>query len=594
LLEETGRIDNFRRAAGKIRGPFRGAVYNDSDVYKWVEAVAWALAGGDEPELATMLAATIEEIAAAQQPDGYLNTYFMFERAAERWQNLRDRHELYCAGHLFQAAIAHYRVTGSSRLLDVAIRLADHIAGVFGPAGRVGVPGHPEIEMALVELARTTGRLAYLELARAFVDNRGRGLIGGSPYHQDHRPLRQMDWLAGHAVRGLYLAAGAADLVAEAGDLELHDALTRLWQNMVASQLYVTGGLGARHQGEAFGRPFELPNSRAYAESCAAVASIYWCWRMLAITADARYADLLELTLYNALLAGLAHDGQHYFYANPLASDGSQRRQPWFECACCPPNIARLLASLPAAFYAPADEGVWIHLYGEGRAEVRLPDGRRITLVQHTHYPWDGQIHVEVTIEEPSDFSLFLRLPGWCEAGASLLVNGERWAEPGDGSAPRRKVTGALQSLQPGSYVEVYRRWRSGDTVQLRLPMAVRRLESHPYLFENQGRVALMRGPLLYCVEHADNPGLDPRDIRLVAGEPVITFARDLLGGLVILALPAVVSPPQGWQGQLYRSSGAESAPAATPATITAIPYFAWANREPGGMQIFLATPPEK
>lgn len=589
LCEETGRIDNFRRAAGKKDVPFQGRYYNDSDVYKWLEAAAWTLATDNDPTLRHMVDTVIAEIAAAQQPDGYLNTYFMFERAGQRWTNLRDMHELYCAGHLIQAAIAHYRSTGSDRLLRVARRLADHIYDVFGPeeAGkRPGTSGHAEIEMALVEMARTTGEPKYLQQAQYFLDARGQGLIGGSPYHQDHRPFRKLDRMVGHAVRAVYLNAGATDIYAETGEPALYDTLTRLWDGMTTRHLYISGGIGARYEGESFGQDYELPNARAYAETCAAIGSVMWNWRMLSLEGDARYADLLEITLYNAVLPGLALDGQAYFYQNPLADDGTHRRQPWFDCACCPPNIARLLASLPGYFYSvsegnePAEEGIWVHLYAANTAHIPLPDGRVISLIQRTHYPWRGEVVIEVKGE--GAFSLWLRIPAWCEAGAALQVNGQPFA--GD--------------LVPGTYTEVRRSWHAGDTVQLNLPMPVRGVESHPYVLENAGRVALMRGPLLYCFEQSDNPDLDLRDVVLPADvqgvelSPAFTheFRPDLLGGVVVLRAQAHTEPPDAaWADRLYRTvrSLAKRSPGQS-VEVTAIPYHVWANRTAGPMQVWL------
>ncbi len=586
LLEETGRLDNFRRAAGQKAIPFQGRFFNDSDVYKWLESASWTLATDHDPGLAAMAGTVVDLISAAQSPDGYLNTYFAFERAAERWTNVRDMHELYCAGHLIQAAVAHHRATGSDRLLTVARRLADHIDSVFGPpeAGkRPTAPGHPEVEMALVELARTLGEPRYRQLAQFLVDNRGRGLIGGHEYHIDHRPLREMDRLAGHAVRALYLCGGAADLCAESGEAALRMALDRLWNRMVARQIYVTGGLGARHDGEAFGDDYELPNARAYTETCAAIASVMWSWRMLALDGDARYADLLEMTLYNAVLPGLSLDGLAYFYVNPLADWGPAygRRRQWFDCACCPPNIARLLAYLPSLFYSLSTEGVWLHLYAEGTARFDLPGGRMVTLIQHTHYPWDGEVTVDVEAEGP--LSLFMRIPAWCDAGARLEINGRPFAG----------------TLIAGSYAELRRTWRPGDRVCLTLPMPVRRVECHPYVADNAGQVALLRGPLLYCVEGADNPGLDLRDLLLPAGGGFsIAFQPDLLGGVVTLRGPAAVVPPSDdWDGRLYRimrSGGQE--PAGTIVLdcveLVAIPYNVWANRQPGPMQVWLRTEP--
>jgi DUF1680 family protein len=574
--EATGRLENFRRAAGQVDLPFQGRYYNDSDVYKWLEAVAWTLAADADPALTQMADTVIAVISAAQQPDGYLNTYFSRERTAERWTNLRDMHELYCAGHLIQAAVAHRRATGSDRLFRVAHRLADHICELFGPpelGKRPGTPGHQEIEMALVELARETGKPTYRRQAQFFLDQRGHGLIGGSEYHQDHRPFRDLEQMAGHAVRAVYMNCGAADLLAETGEPSLRAALDRLWRNMTTRQIYVSGGVGSRHAGESFGRDYELPNERAYAETCAAIASVMWNWRMLALDGNARYADAMETALYNGFLVGLSLDGTSYFYQNPLANDGTHRRQEWFDCACCPPNIARLLASLPGYCYTVSAEGAWVHLYAQGSVRIPLADGRTLSLRQHTRYPWDGGVDIEV--DGSGTFSLFLRIPGWCEAGASLAVNGH--AFPG--------------ALEPGSYAQVHRSWQQGDTVHLDLPMPVRQVECHPYVAGNSGRIALLRGPLLYCVEGADNPDLDLRDLVLPAGA---TFAAehcpDLLGGVVVLRGPARALPPDAaWESHLYRTARPQPArPEGQLIEVTAIPYYAWANREPGPMQVWL------
>jgi len=523
-----------------------------------------------------MAGAVIAEIAGAQQPDGYLNTYFARDRAVERWTNLRDKHELYCAGHLIQAAVAHHRATGEYRLLHVARRLANHICDLFGPqeeGKRAATPGHPEIEMALVELARETGEQKYLRQASFFLDARGRGLIGGSAYHQDHQPFRELERMAGHAVRAVYLSAGAADLCAETGEPALRHALDRLWRNMTARQMYVSGSIGSRYEGEAFGEDYELPNERAYAETCAAIGSVMWNWRMLQLSGSACYADVLENTLYNGVLPGLSLDGGTYFYQNPLADDGRHRRQPWFGCACCPPNVARLLASLPGYFYSLSTGGLWVHLYAQGAARIPLHDGRSLNLTQHTRYPWDGEVVIEVG--GVGDLSLWLRIPAWCEEGASLEING--WPFTG--------------MLAPGSYAEVHRTWRPGDTVRLNLPMPVRRVECHPYVAENVGRVALARGPILYCVEQADNPDLDPRDVLLPAGvDFAATLRPDLLGGVVALRGQAeVVSPDDAWENRLYRASLPRlQKPRGRSVEVTAIPYYAWANREPGPMQVWL------
>jgi DUF1680 family protein len=526
-----------------------------------------------------MVDVAITEIEDAQRPDGYLNTYFTFERAAERWTNF-DLHEMYCAVHLVQAAVAHFRATGSERLLDVATRFADHICDTFGPeeGKRHAVDGHEEVEMALVELFRVTGERRYLKGARYFVDARGHGLLGrpygqhDPSYSQDHKPLRDQSEVVGYAVRALYLYSGAADVCAETGEPALIETLERLWKNMTMRRMYVSGGLGSRYEGEAFGRDFELPNERAYTETCAAIASVMWNWRMLALGGEARYADMIEQTLYNAVLPGLSLDGLHYFYQNPLADDGSHRRQPWFGCACCPPNVARLLASFPGYVYSASENAVWVHLYAEGVATVELDGNQTVRLRQRTSYPWDGR--VEINVEAEGEFALMLRVPAWCEEGATVQVAGE----PVD------------LDISPGSYMQIRRAWRPGDTVGLGLPMPVRRVECHPYVTENTGRVALMRGPLLYCAEQADNPGVDLRDLLLESKEPSVRFEPDLLGGVaVVQGEVRSAAPGEGWEDRLYRTVRPREGDKRTVATrVAAVPYYAWANRDPGAMRVWL------
>ncbi len=571
-LEDTNRLRNFQRAAGDVEAPFEGIYFNDSDVYKWMEAAAWSLATEPDAALQAMLDDALQEVKDAQDSDGYLNTYFTFERAAERYSNLRDMHELYCAGHLLQAAVAHHRATGSSAFLQVAIRLADHLWDTFGPGKQPGAPGHEEVEMALVELFRDTGDDRYLRLADSFLSNRGLKppLVGGSPYHQDHLPFRELNHVTGHAVRALYLTCGAADVVAETGEAALLNALEAQWSNFHAKRQYVTGGAGARYEGEAFGDDYELPNDRAYAETCAAIASVMWNWRMLALDGDARFADDLETALYNGVLSGLSLDGQAYFYQNPLADRGHHRRQPWFGCACCPPNIARLLASLPGYLASTSEDGVWIHLYAANESRVSLSDGNSATVTVQTEYPWDGEVTLTLAPEQPAPFVLHLRIPAWC-ADASVRVNGEPVeAHP-----------------TPGDYFPLRRTWKTGDTVTLTLPMPVTLLAAHPHT-ANTGRVTLRRGPLVYCIEAADHPGVDVWDLQLPASAEWATEARpDLLGGVTVLKTTGILCDLQGWDDALYRP--AHTPPAQTRETpLTAIPYYAWANRDPGPMQVWI------
>lgn len=572
-IEDTNRLNNLRRASGKIEADFEGIFFNDSDIYKWLEAASFAIVHEDDPETRRMIEVATREIADAQQEDGYLNTYFMFEKAKDRWTNLKDMHELYCAGHFFQAAVAHYRATGEEAMLDVARRFADLICETFGEEAdgkKVGACGHEEVEMGLVELYRATGERKYLDQANYFLGVRGRKppVLGGGEYHQDHLPVREQDRMTGHAVRHVYLTSGIADVYLETGEPALLNALEPLWRNMTERQMYVTGGIGSRYEGEAFGNDYELPNERAYTETCAAIGSLMWNWRMLAATAEARFADVMELALYNGILSGLSLDGKEYFYQNPLADSGAHRRQAWFGCACCPPNVARLLAELPGYFYSVSENTAWVHLFAEGSARLTLPDGREIELAQHTRYPWDGMVEIEV--RTAGEFEMAIRVPGWAEGASASLA----------GPDP----------IVPGSYLRLRRTWQDGDKIALTLPMPVRRVYAHPHVAENQGHVALMRGPLVYCVEQADNPGIDPRDLVLPrAGAIEPHFEPDRLNGVIVLTGRALARPPASeWSGRLYAENETPIAPEAKPVTFTAIPYYAWANRAPGRMQVWL------
>jgi DUF1680 family protein len=579
-LVKTGRLDNLLRVAGKHDGPFMGRYFNDSDVYKWIEAASWALLSQPDPQLEAWIDESIAIIGEAQRPDGYLNSYFELERADERWTD-HDLHEMYCAGHLFQAAVAHYRATGARSLLEIALRLADHIDNTFGPEDqgkRIGTDGHPEVEMGLVELSRVTGDSKYLKLAQFLVDVRGHGVLGdaydrfGNKYHQDHQPFRELDEIVGHAVRAVYLNAGVADIVAETGEPALHEALHRLWANMTGRKMYVSGGIGSRYEGESFGEDYELPNRLAYTETCAAIGSIMWAWRMLLIEGDARYADVIELQLYNAMLSGVSFDGETYFYQNPLSDERNHRRAPWFKTACCPPNVARTLASLPGYLYSIAGDEIWVHLYAECSASVPLENGSNVEIKQSNRYPWDGEISIEIGTS--GHFGVRLRIPGWYQGGGQLRVNG--------------KDSGI--DLTGGEYALIRRDWSAGDVIALSLLMPVRRIENHPYVSENTGKIALMRGPLLYCVEQADNPGIELRDLAVPENTRFSNeYRSELLGGVVALTARSVTTAPgSSWTGQLYRNAGSAETGSLSDVSITAIPYYAWANREPGRMRVWL------
>lgn len=593
--EETGRLANFDRAAGRREGAFEGIFFNDSDVYKWMEASAYSLATHPDAETERKLDAVIARVAAAQQPDGYLNTYFILVEPDKKWTNLGIMHELYCAGHLFQAAVAHYRSTGKRTLLDVACRFADHIDAVFGLGKRDGMPGHEEIELALVDLYRVTGESRYLSLAQFFVDQRGRRPsvfaqeidspnTGGrveinktlflvnraydGRYAQDHLPVREQTEVVGHAVRAMYLYSAMADLVGETGETALREAMERLWHNVTLTRMYVTGGVGPSSDNEGFTEDHHLPNTTAYAETCAAVGNVMWNWRLLALDGEARFADIMELALYNGFLSGIALDGTNYFYVNPLRSNGDRARQGWFGCACCPPNVARLLASLGQYAYGQSQDGLWVNLYVAGQARMTLADGVQIALDVDTTYPWDGTVTFTVHTDRPAAFALYLRVPGWSE-GATLTVNGAAW----DGVA------------QAGSYARLERTWRDGDTVRLLLPMPVRRIEAHPAVTNDLGHVALMRGPVVYCLEETDHPAnvhaiVLPSDAALSA-----VVAPDLLGGVTVLQGEGHAPDAGSWDDQLYRPAGQTTQ---RPVRITAVPYYAWNNRGKGKMTVWI------
>ncbi len=577
-LEESGCLDNFRRAAGAKTCEFRGPVFMDSDVYKWLEAAATTLGTHSTPELQKMVDEVTSLIEGALQSDGYLDTAFMFDKAAKRWTNLRDDHEMYCAGHFIQAAIAHYRAMDSTRLLAVACKVADNISAVFGEGDgqKLGTGGHPEIEMALVELTRATGETRYLEQAEFQVAMRGRKpsvsyKVGdsrdGDAYRQDHVPYKQLDEVIGHAVRMLYLAAGATDIALETGDAELSKAIDAQWHNFTTKRIYVSGGAGARYEGEAFGADYELPNARAYNETCAAIASAMWNLRLLSLRPDARYADLLEHTLYNAVLPGLSLDGKEYFYENPLENDGTHRRSAWFGCACCPPNVARLLAQLPGYFLATDDNNIWINLYAQGRAKVELGDGQTVAFSVETRYPWNGAI--KISLESAGNFGFQLRVPNWC-ADAQIRVNGAAFEGTPDAD----------------SFVAVRRDWQVGDVIELELPMPVRRVYCHPNVADNVGRVALMRGPLLYCVEAVDVPNTDLRDLVLpAASELNAHFEPNLLGGVAVISGHAQLNAPAD-DSQLYRAAPVTNL--SREVEFAAVPYYAWANREAGQMRVWI------
>ncbi|MFJ9115159.1 glycoside hydrolase family 127 protein [Streptomyces sp. NPDC102394] len=583
LLESAGNLHNLRLAAGTAEGEFQGAYpFVDTDVYKWLEAAAWQLAQGRSPQLEADVDRIVSLVAAAQRPDGYLNTWFQLVKGGERYQDLRWGHELYCAGHLLQAAVAHHRATGRTELLDVAVRFADHIDAVFGPPGSGkeidGIDGHPEVETALVELYRETGERRYLDLAGYFVDRHGHGLLGGEAYCQDRVPVREADDVEGHAVRQLYLLAAVADLAAETGEPELRAAAERLWHAMTTAKTHITGGLGAHHDWEDFGDPYELPNERAYCETCAAIASIQWSWRMALLTGEARYSDLVERTLFNGFLAGVSLDGERWLYVNPLqvrdghtdpGGDQSARRTRWFRCACCPPNAMRLLAGLEHYLASGDGEGLQIHQYVTGRYT-----SGPVVVRAETDYPWDGT--VALTVEgTPTDrpWTLSLRIPQWCR-DFRVRCGEETYDAPAD-----------------DGWLRLERTWAPGDRVVLELSMEPRLTAADPRVDAVRGCVAIERGPLVHCLEQVDHPGGGLDDIVLDTSRPLAVKHRpDLLGGIttVVAAGRRRRIPDRGWWP--YASADTTAEQGGESVELTAIPYYAWANREDGSMRVWLPT----
>jgi len=578
-MQQTGRIDAFNLDWRPGMEP-RPHQFWDSDVAKWIEAAGYSLATHPDPELAARVDAVIDKVVSAQQDDGYLNVYFTVVEPQKRWQNLRDMHELYCAGHMMEAAVAHFRATGKRKLLDAMCRYADYIDSVFGDEEdkRPGTPGHEEIELALVKLYEVTGEERYLKLSEFFLNQRGRTpsvfqlerpdepYEAAPGYHQDHLPVREQTTAEGHSVRAMYLYSAMADVAGKLSDTDLLRACERLWDNTTLKRMYVTGGIGSTREGERFTRDYDLPNETAYAETCAAIGLVFFATRMVQLTGDGKYADVMELALYNGTISGVSLNGSGFFYVNPLESAGGHHRQDWFGCACCPPNIARLIASLGGYIYSRADDAAYVHLYVQGQAELEVA-GHKVVLKQQTRYPWEDTVALSVRPDRPVTFSLRLRVPGWCSV-AQLSVDGRPVPMP---------------HVEKG-YIHIDREWTGEETVELVMPMRVQRLEAHPKVKADAGCVALQRGPVIFCLEQIDN-GVDlhqmllPRDAHLSA-----EFRPDMLGGVVTLTGDALVADESDWQGILYRPEAARL----RPATLTAVPYCVWDNREPGQMRVWI------
>lgn len=596
-LKQTGRLAAWE--GWKKGDPNPPHVFWDSDTAKWMEGAAYSLAQHKDKKLERTLDAMIEQLAALQTKDGYLNSHFTQVEPKKRWTNLRDQHELYCAGHLMEAAVAYFESTGKRRFLDVMCRYADYIDACFGAekGKRRGYCGHEEIELALVKLHRATGEVRYLKLAQYFVEERGRGKAswgnhpkskqryphyfdieaqerGDDPakfwaktyeYVQAHKPVREQEEVVGHAVRAVYLYSGMADLDllgANGGDPFL-PTLEKLWTHVTARRMYITGGIGPSASNEGFTTDYDLPDETAYAETCAGIGLVYWAHRMLQLTGDGRYADVLERALYNNVLAGVSADGKLFNYVNPLASRGAHHRKTFFSCACCPPNVVRLLASVGNYFYSTSDDGVWVHMYAQSDARV---DAFGLHVEQRSGYPWDGAVALTLRLAAPREFTLRLRIPEWCE-NSFVRIN--------DGDV---EVDAAQMS---DGYLHIRREWNDGDVVTLNLDLTPQLISANPAVPQTLGRVAVQRGPLVYCVEQIDNGA--SLDQLLIARDVEFTEAAAANGALHLRA-PALRASGAGWEEQLYRSAQPEY----ERTEIVAVPYCDWDNREQGEMRVWL------
>ena len=589
--EEMGRMDNFLIAGGKMEGKVKGKMpFDDTDVYKIIEGAAYSMTVTPDPKLDHYVDSIINIIKIGQEADGYLTTYKTIDTTyspadwcapAGRWHNEQCSHELYNSGHMFEAAAAHYRATGKTNFLDIATKNADLLLKVFGEGKNPGVPGHQIVETGLIKLYQVTGKEDYLKLARHFLDFRGdstkRKLWG--PYNQDHKPVTEQDEAVGHAVRASYMYAGMTDIAALNKDSAYTTAVDKIWDNIVNKKLYLIGGFGALHQGEAFGKNYELPNLTAYNETCAAIANVYWNYRMFLLHGDSKYIDVLERSLYNGVISGVGLDGKTFFYPNPLECDmhfhfnsgGSLTREPWFDCSCCPTNLCRFMPSVPGYIYAQAKNCLYVNLFVTSSSTIHLDKKTPVTISQETQYPWDGQIKISVSPEKTSQFALYLRIPGWAQnqpvpgdlysyispesVAVSISVNGE--------AVPYKSEKG---------YAVIDREWKQGDVVTYNLPMNINRVEANQLVVDDAGLVAIERGPMVYCLEGKDN---GPELMKLALADTTklsATFAPEMLSGVVTISGNATLSESLKNKTQ----------------KVTAIPYFVWNNRGANEMKVWL------
>ena len=549
IENQTGRIRNFENAA-KGEGEHSGIFFDDSDVYKALEGMAYSLINNPDPELEKKADEWIDKFAAAQQPDGYINTFYTLTGLDKRWTNM-DKHEMYCAGHMIEAGVAYYQATGKRKLLDVCIRMTDHMMSQFGPGKRHWVPGHEEIELALVKLYQTTQEQKYLDFAYWLLEERGHGhgTMGNEGkwnpvYYQDIVPVRQLTDISGHAVRCMYLYCGMADVAALKNDTGYIAAMDRLWDDVVHRNMYITGGIGSSRDNEGFTEDYDLPNLDAYCETCASVGMVLWNQRMNQLTGDSKYIDVLERSLYNGALAGISLGGDRFFYVNPLESKGDHHRQEWYGCACCPSQLSRFLPSIGNYIYASSDDALWVNLYIGNTGQIRIGE-TDILLTQETDYPWDGSVKLTISTSQPLEKEIRLRIPDWCKT-YDLSINGKRI------NVPKEKGYAVIKD------------WKSQDVIALDMDMPVEIVAADPHVKENFDKRAIQRGPLVYCMEEIDNPVYFDQ-IQLSPSTTFQTaFASDILNGI-----------------KTIKTNGrAQSA--------TFIPYYAWDNRKAGKMRVWI------
>ncbi|MDY0083827.1 MAG: glycoside hydrolase family 127 protein [Ignavibacteriaceae bacterium] len=552
--DSTERINNFKKAAGLMEGQHKGIYFDDSDVYKAMEGIAYSLVNNPNSEYEKLLDDWIGYISKAQQTDGYLNTFYTLNHPEEKWTNM-EKHEMYCGGHMIEAAIAHYQATGKRSFLDVAIKFADYLDKTFGPEKRHWVPGHEEIELALVKLYHTTGNKKYLNLAHWLLEERGHGYGKGGiwdskrgpAYCQDDVPVSEITDIKGHAVRAMYLFTGMADVASEMNIPEYIEALKRVWEDVALRNMYITGGIGSSKSNEGFTVDYDLPNKTAYCETCASIGMVFWNNRMNLLTKDAKYVDIMERSMYNGVLSGVNLEGDLFFYVNPLESDGDHHRQRWFGCACCPSNISRFIPSVGSYIYLKNEKEVFVNLYMGNKVNFEIAE-TNVNLSQTTNYPWDGEIAIDINPKVPVLFNLRLRIPGWCKSYRASL-NGE----------PLN-----FFPVEDG-YLSIERTWAQGDKVLISLDMSVEMIKADDRITENENKRAIQRGPLIYCIEQADNLKTNMDEIAINQDNKfTILQGEGKLKNMKILMT-------QNQAGKMIF-----------------IPYFAWDNREPGKMKVWI------